>query len=221
MANKNHKVENKAENEDKEAGEEQAVAASHEEQSSNGNGVGEATVSEADETVAAEVTESVEVETPEETIARLEAELAEAQANAAAYLDQMQRTAAEFQNTRRRQERQLQASIERATEGLILRLLPVLDDLELAFQNVPESVNAEEAAWVDGFRQIRNKLLNILKQEGVEPIAPEGEFDPNHHEAITNEPSNEVESGHIIATLRTGYKHKDRVLRPALVRVAQ
>ncbi|MEZ4639186.1 MAG: nucleotide exchange factor GrpE [Caldilineaceae bacterium] len=80
--------------------------------------------------VEAEVVEG-EIETPEEAIARLESELAEARAKAEMAVDQMQRTAAEYQNARRRQERQLQDSIERATEGLIRRLLPVLDDFDL------------------------------------------------------------------------------------------
>ncbi len=161
------------------------------------------------------------VETPAETIARLEAELAETRAKADQYLDQMQRAAAEFQNTRRRQERQLQESIERATEGLIRRLLPVIDDFELAFNNIPTTLQGEEVAWVEGFQRIHQKLTTLMADEGITPIAPDGEFDPNRHEAVTHEPSDSVESGHIIATLRTGYAYRERVLRPALVRVAQ
>ena len=101
------------------------------------------------------------------------------------------------------------------------QLLPVLDDLELAFQNVPESVPGEDQAWLKGFEQIQQKLLEILASSEVEPLAKSGEFDPNQHEAISNEPSEDVPSGHIIQTLRTGYRIQDRILRPALVRVAQ
>lgn len=162
-----------------------------------------------------------EIETPEEAIARLESELVEANAKADMYFDQMQRAAAEFQNTRRRQERQLQESIDRATEGLIRRLLPVLDDFELAFNNVPPTLQGEENAWSEGFQRIHQKLTVLMADEGIKPIAPDGEFDPNRHEAVTHEPSDSVESGHIIATLRTGYTYGERVLRPALVRVAQ
>ncbi|MEZ4639185.1 MAG: nucleotide exchange factor GrpE [Caldilineaceae bacterium] len=82
-------------------------------------------------------------------------------------------------------------------------------------------MQAEETAWVEGFQRIHQKLTSLMAEEGVTPIAPDGEFDPNRHEAITHEPNEDVESGHIIATLRTGYAHGDRVLRPALVRVAQ
>lgn len=163
----------------------------------------------------------LEVETPQEVIARLEEALAEANLRADQAVDQMQRTVAEFQNARRRQERQLQSAIDRATEGLIRRLLPVVDDFNLAFANLPAEARTEQAAWVDGFQRIQAKLEAALHEEGVIPMPITGEFDPNRHEAITHEPSDSVESGHIIETLRTGYEYREQVLRPALVRVAQ
>ncbi|RLT41178.1 MAG: nucleotide exchange factor GrpE [Chloroflexi bacterium] len=163
----------------------------------------------------------VVIETAEDVIARLESELAQARAQANDAVDRMQRTAAEFQNTRKRQERLLQESLERATQRLLVALLPVHDDFSLAFQNLPETLTPEEMAWVNGFKRIHDKLAGLLNDEGVKAIEPDGLFDPARHEAVTNEPSAEVESGHIIATLRTGYVLKDRVLRPALVRVAQ
>ncbi|HRJ41092.1 MAG: nucleotide exchange factor GrpE [Caldilineaceae bacterium] len=178
----------------------------------NGDGV---VVEEADSTA------EVVIESAEETIARLEGELAAAQAQANEAIDRMQRTAAEFQNTRKRQERLLQESLERATQRLLTALLPVQDDFSLAFQNLPGGLSQEDTAWVDGFKRIRDKLGTILNDEGVTEIEATGPFDPNRHEAVTNEPNDEVESGHIIATLRTGYLLKERVLRPALVRVAQ
>ncbi|MEZ4729468.1 MAG: nucleotide exchange factor GrpE [Caldilineaceae bacterium] len=163
-------------------------------------------------------------ETPQpgdkEIIAQLRTELAEAQAKADEYLDKLQRTAAEFQNSRRRQEKQLADEIERASAHIIQRLLPIIDDLELAFQNVPAEVEAGGNAWLEGLRQIQKKLMQLLEDRGVTAIAKEGPFDPSRHEAVSSEPNETVESGHIIATLRTGYEYKDRVLRPALVRVA-
>jgi molecular chaperone GrpE len=157
---------------------------------------------------------------PAEIIAQLEQKLAEAEAKADGYRDQLQRTAAEFQNSRRRQEKQVAERIERASAHLIERLLPVLDDLDLAFRNIPAEVDAEHEAWLTGFRQIQKKLLHIVEEEDVSPIPLTGAFDPSRHEAVSSEPSDEVESGHIIETLRIGYEHKGRVLRPALVRVA-
>lgn len=161
-----------------------------------------------------------ELEQAQQIIAHLESELDVVRAEAAASLEQMQRAAAEFQNSKRRQEKQLSDAIARAAERVIVQLLPVLDDFDLAFKNVPEDISEEDEAWLGGFRQIQKKLMALLENEGVEMIPTEGEFDPNRHEAVSSEPNDEVESGHIIETLRVGYEHKGRVLRPALVRVA-
>ena len=185
----------------------------------------EEVVLEAGESDASEVGDRGEAEerdeTPEETIARLQSELEEAQVQAASHLDKMQRTVAEYENAGKRRERQNEDRIKRATESMLRQLLPVLDDLELAFQNVPECSTGEDQAWLKGFEQIQQKLMEILASSEVEPLAKSGEFDPNQHEAISNEPSEDVPSGHIIQTLRTGYRIQDRILRPALVRVAQ
>jgi molecular chaperone GrpE len=161
-------------------------------------------------------------------IKQLQDELAAAQAKADDYLDKFQRGAAEFQNSRRRLEQQQAEAIERASGEVVRRLLPVLDDLDLAFQNVPSELQraesddeaAQQVAWLQGFHQIRKKLYDVLGDQGLTVIDTSGEFDPNQHEAISSEPSDEVESGHIIAEVRAGYMHKGRVLRPALVRVA-
>lgn len=161
-----------------------------------------------------------EISPEEALIGQLQAELAEVRAEAAAQTDQVQRIAAEFQNSKKRQERQLSDAIQRASGHLAAQLLPILDDFDLAFGNLPEDLSEEDNSWVDGFRQIHKKLASVLEDQGVTPIALDGEFDPNLHEAISSEASEEVESGHIIETLRAGYEFKGRVLRPAMVRVA-
>lgn len=208
-------------NEETAAVEETLAAAESEAPYLNGDGmVAEVIDGEVVEGDTAEEAEVI-IETAEDVIARLESELAAARAQADDAIDRMQRTAAEFQNARKRQERLLQDSLERATQRLLTALLPVQDDFSLAFQNLPETLTQEEMAWVDGFQRIHNKLEGLLNEEGVKAIEHDGPFDPARHEAVTHEPSEEVESGHIIATLRTGYVLKDRVLRPALVRVAQ
>lgn len=161
-----------------------------------------------------------EVATLTATIARLEEELAKVQAESANNLDQMKRVAAEFQNSKRRQEKQLADAIDRAGEHVVRSLLPVLDGFDLAFQNTPNDLSEEDSAWVEGFRQIQKSLLDLLVSQGVEAVPAEGEFDPSLHEAISSEPSDDIESGHIIETLRVGYTHKGQTLRPALVRVA-
>ncbi|MEM7539878.1 MAG: nucleotide exchange factor GrpE [Chloroflexota bacterium] len=161
-----------------------------------------------------------EAASTKEALETANAEAATAKKQAEDHLDKMQRTAAEFQNSKRRQERQLTEQIERASTHIVKRILPVLDDLDLAFQNTPAEVPEEIEAWLGGFSQIQKKLMSMLEDQEVEAIAPEGEFDPLLHEAISSEPNEEVESGHIIQTLRAGYTHKGRVLRAALVRVA-
>jgi molecular chaperone GrpE len=164
---------------------------------------------------------------------KLQEELAAAQAKADEYLDRLQRSAAEFQNSRRRQEKQMAEQTNRANGDLLKRLLPVLDDLHLAFQNLPAELQdglvegtsngageQPQQAWLNGFRQIQKKLLDILTEQGLSLIDSSHEFDPTRHEAIASEPHETVPSGHIIETLRAGYEYKGRVLRPALVRIA-
>jgi molecular chaperone GrpE len=175
----------------------------------------------ADDEDAAELTpEEQLIKQLEEDLATAQADLAEAQAEALSQIDKQQRLAAEFQNSKKRQERQLSDAIRRASEGVVTRLLPVLDDFDLAFGNVPDNIGEEDQSWVDGFQQIQAKLIVMLEDQGLTAIPRDGEFDPNLHEAVTSEPSDEVETGHIIETLRIGYEFKGRVLRPAMVRVA-
>jgi molecular chaperone GrpE len=157
---------------------------------------------------------------PAGMIERLRIELAEERVKSGDLLDQYQRMAAEFQNSRRRQERQLAEEIERANAQMIKRLLPVVDDFDLALANVPGDL-AAGATWVEGFRQIQKKLHVLLEDEGVTRIRTAGEFDPVLHEAIASTPGEDVPSGHILDTLRAGYEYKGRVLRAALVRIAQ
>jgi molecular chaperone GrpE len=100
---------------------------------------------------------------------------------------------------------------------IVKKVLPMLDDMERALQNRP----ADEP-WVDGIELIVRKFQTTLESEGVKRIEAEGaEFDPNFHEAISHEPSEEVASGHVIAVVQNGYMLGERVIRPALVRVAQ
>jgi len=156
-----------------------------------------------------------------EIIEQLRVELAAEKVRADDMLDKWQRTLAEAQNSRRRQEKQLAEELERASARIIRRLLPVVDDFALALQNMPTDLDSSAVSWVEGFRQIQKKLGSIMEDEGVTPIVANGEFDPNQHEAVTSEAHDSIPSGHIIDTLRTGYEHKGRVLRPALVRVVE
>jgi molecular chaperone GrpE len=117
-------------------------------------------------------------------------------------------------------EREREQMRENVTGDLIRRYLEVLDDLERALKNRPQ--DGEGAAWAEGIELIYRKLAGILESEGVELLEAEGQpFDPNLHEAISQEPSDDHESGHVIEVVKNGYRLGDRVLRPAMVRVAQ
>jgi molecular chaperone GrpE len=147
----------------------------------------------------------------------LQAKLAEAESKASEYKDGWARSQAEFQNYKKRIERD-NALIYASMKGdIVKKVLPALDDLERALQN-----RSAEDAWANGIDLIARKLQNILESEGVKRIEAKGAaFDPNFHEAITHEPSEEVESGHVIDVVQNGYMLGERVIRPALVRVAQ
>ncbi len=157
------------------------------------------------EQASAEEAESSE----EDVVAKLVAELAEARREADEARDRALRAQAELQN------------LAHANARILSEILQIVDDFERAFDNVPADLQGEEAAWVEGFRLILRKLQTLLEREGVTAIDATGEFDPNLHEAVSLEPSDEVESGNIIGEVRRGYLLRDRVLRPSIVRVAQ
>ncbi len=153
-----------------------------------------------------------------EDFAALEERLAEAESKSAEYLDGWQRSRAEFMNYKNRIERDQALTAEMMRAQNIKKFLPVIDDLERALANRP----GEAEAWVSGIELVYRKLLAVLDAEGVKRIEAVGQaFDPNLHEAISMEPVDGFESGQVIAVVQQGYKLGDRVIRPAMVRVAQ
>lgn len=155
-----------------------------------------------------------------DAIEQLQHELEETRGKAEEYLDGWQRSRAEFANYKKRVERD-QANIYQTTTGnVIKRFLEIADDLERALKNRPQ--DNEGAQWANGIELIYRKLMGTIEAEGVTRIEPDRElFDPNFHEAISQEDSNQHESGQIIEVLQPGYQIGDRVLRPARVRVAR
>lgn len=130
-----------------------------------------------------------------------------------------QRALADFQNYKRRTEREIASSHQRATLDTLTRVLPVIDDFERALANVPDDLQGH--SWMNGVELILNKLAKLLDEHNVTVIDPVGEvFDPTRHEAIGMDESDEIESGHVTVTLQKGYEAEGRILRPALVRVA-
>ncbi len=156
-----------------------------------------------------------------EELDALKAQLTEAQAKADEYLDGWKRALADFDNYKKRVERDRVQDIQNIKAEIIRHFLPVVDDLELALQNRPSDPAGE--AWANGIELILRKLQGILQAEGLQRIEAEGQpFDPLFHEAISQEPAEGVESGIVIGVVKNGYTIGDdkRVVRPAVVRVA-
>jgi molecular chaperone GrpE len=164
---------------------------------------------------AVETPESVEQALAE--IEDLKNRLEEAEAKASENLSGWQRAQAEFVNYKNRMLRDQETMRSLMKGDILKKILPVLDDLERALSNRPA-----EDAWADGMELITRKFQSIIESEGLTRIQAEGQpFDPNFHEAISHEASEGVESGHVIAVVQNGYMLGDRVIRPAMVRVAQ
>ena len=159
------------------------------------------------------------VEVEESAPVDLEAELAQARAQAEEYLDQWRRTAAEFSNYRKRIERERE-EMSRFSNALLLgKLLPILDDLERAMATLPPDLH--RLSWVEGVALIGHKLWVVVEAEGLKPIEAAGKpFDPEQHEAVLREETADYPDGQVIAELQRGYLLYDRVLRPTLVKVA-
>lgn len=129
-----------------------------------------------------------------------------------------QRTAADFSNYRRRIDDEREGMAQFTNTLLISKLLSVLDDFDRALETVPPDTHD---GWVDGIRLVERKLRGLLEAEGVTEIEALGQpFDPNLHEAVVHEETTEHPDNHVIGELQRGYRLRDRVLRPALVRVA-
>jgi molecular chaperone GrpE len=163
------------------------------------------------------------VETPEvsgEVFAEIDAlkrQLEESESKLAESVDGWQRTQADFQNYRKRIERDNELMYATMKGDIVRKVLPALDDLERALQNRPA-----DDAWANGIELIARKLQTMLESEGVKRIEAGGaEFDPKFHEAISHEPAEGVAGGHVIEVVQNGYMLGERVIRPALVRVAQ
>jgi molecular chaperone GrpE len=133
--------------------------------------------------------------------------------------DQLLRTAAEFDNYRKRVDRDRRDQAEAATASALTGLLPIIDDLELALK-------APTGGDVDSFRKgielIHQQMLELLRKRGVKPIEAVGvDFDPRYHQAVVHESSPDHREGEVIEEFAPGYMLDDRLLRPAMVKVAK
>jgi molecular chaperone GrpE len=159
---------------------------------------------------------------PEEFEAHIglyEGKIAELEAAAAEAKERYLRLAADFDNFKKRTRQEHAETIQHAAAELINRLLPVLDDLHSVLEHRPAGT---DESWVKGLELSVRKLEDALGTHGLEPIEAVGlQFDPKLHEAVGEEESSEHPEDTVVSELRRGYRLRDRVVRPALVKVAR
>ena len=145
--------------------------------------------------------------------------LAQLQKERDAYKEQFLRAVADFDNYRKRIERERRELSEYAASDVLLELLPIIDNFERALQ-APATGDTE--AFKRGIELIHKQMLDLLRKRGVTHIDAQGaDFDPNVHQAVIHEPSDEHREGEVMEELQRGYKLGDRLLRPAMVKVAK
>jgi molecular chaperone GrpE len=152
---------------------------------------------------------------------------APAEDEAAKYLELAKRTKADFENYRKRMARENAVAAERGAVRLAKELLPAIDHLELALKAAEDHTQADSAEGggedlVKGFSMVAEELAAALAKVGIQGFSPKGEpFDPNEHEAMAQQPSEDAESGTVLEVYQRGYRVNGAVLRPARVVVAQ
>ncbi|BAU27174.1 molecular chaperone GrpE [Aneurinibacillus soli] len=167
---------------------------------------------EAVETEVVDMEEVVDDNSPEAQIAQLQAEKDE-------MYNKFLRTQADLQNFRTRVNKEKEQMLTYSSQRVIEALLPVVDNFERAMTASQGSGDAE--ALAQGVEMVFRQLQQVLEQEGVTTVAGVGSpFDPNMHQAVMQEESSEYESGVIIEEFQKGYKLKDRVIRPSMVKVS-
>ncbi len=136
--------------------------------------------------------------------------------------DRLLRVTADFENFKKRAAREKQEAIKFANESLMQKLIPVLDTFEMALAATQNPSTASLQSLQDGVVMIHSQLKNALAETGLEEVNAGGQvFDPNLHEAVSQQESADVAEGQVLQQLRKGYKLRDRLLRPATVIVAK
>ena len=149
------------------------------------------------------------------------AALKEQAAQAAQYQDQLLRMAADLDNYKKRATRERLEAIKYATESLLERIIPVLDNFEMALAAANASGTSVQSLQ-SGVNMIQQQLKSVMSDAGLEEINATGQpFNPNLHEAISQQETSDVPEGQVVQQMRKGYKLRDRLLRPASVIVAQ
>lgn len=170
-----------------------------------------------DEGKGPELAEEPSPKVPEDMSTLFKKKEEEARAN----YDRMLRVAAEFENYKKRAERERSESVKYANEPFMKALLPVLDNLERALEHAKKD-KTDPQALIGGIEMVLKEFNSAMDRFGVKPIDASGKkFDPQHHEAVMVETNNELEDNTIITQLQKGYSFEDRLLRPAMVIVSK
>lgn len=150
------------------------------------------------------------------------AELKAQAAKAKEHYEQLLRTTADFDNYRKRAARERQDAVKFANESLLQKLIPALDNFDMAIAAAAGAKEGAAQSLQTGVNMILSQLRNTLTEAGLEEIDATGKaFDPNFHEAVSQQETNDVPEGHVVQQLRKGYRLRDRLLRPATVIVAK
>jgi molecular chaperone GrpE len=167
----------------------------------------------------AEATEPVEAATiTPEQFEELKSRAEKAEEN----WERLVRTSADFENFKKRAAREKQEAIRYANEGLLEKLVPVLDNFDAALSAAQTSSADGAQSLQTGVSMIFQQLKRVLTESGLEEVDATGQaFDPNFHEAVSQQESADVPEGNVLQQLRKGYKLRDRLLRPATVVVAK
>jgi len=161
--------------------------------------------------------QSLESEEIRDLNSKLEVKTAEAEEN----YDRLLRVSAEFENYKKRTAREMADFKKFANQSLLRELLPIIDNLELAIKAAAEAPDGKNACLLDGVELTRKEILKVFENFHVEPIDALGKpFDPNFHEAVMREESDEHPENTVVNELQKGYLMHDRLLRPSMVVVA-
>jgi molecular chaperone GrpE len=137
------------------------------------------------------------------------------------YLELAQRTKADFENYRKRATRESAAALERGVAKLAKELLPAVDNLDRALAAAQDGQHESNGSLADGIKLVHADVIAALARVGIEPFSPEGEqFDPQHHEAVAQQPVEGAQPGTIVEVYQRGYRLGEAILRPARVVVA-
>jgi molecular chaperone GrpE len=199
----------------------EAAAEAEEEDSDEVPTVSEAPEPEEDDVpVTAEYVSAAAADDDQVRGGTLAADLASIRSEAASYLDDLRRLQADFDNYRKRMLREQTNRVAAASQALVSRLLPVLDNFELAISSAEQSRDFDR--MLKGVEMVFGELREVLHNEGLSAIEAEGKpFDPACHEAVVAVEEDGAEAGTVLDVVRTGYEFQGKVLRPAMVKVAK